>query len=512
MVKHVKTVRGSMGATASEGRTTGLWQRLLWGDVRGRSTCYIVIGLFLRLLGVIYLVAFASFGAQVTGLVGSEGILPLTQDLAALQEKHGELAPLLFPGVFWFDASDLALQATCLTGAVAALLLVLNIATRLMLPLLFMLYLSLVYAGQVFMNFQWDFMLLEAGFLAIFLPWGSPVIVWLMHWLLFRVRFQSGVAKLMSGDESWAGFTALDYYFETQPIPHMGAWFAHQLPEWLLRAGTGWTFFLELVVPFMVFLPRRPRFVAAWLTIIMQLMIMATSNHNFFNLLTILLCLLLFDDQAVKAVAGGRWLNRLGEHIPRPGRLANGLALLVAAAIVSTSVTMMWAVWGKRDLPAVMDKPVRWAVQWHLVNNYHVFPVITTQRPELVVEGSDDGIFWQPYVFRFKAGAPERIAPFIMPHQPRLDWQMWFAALSPPHSRTAYWITGFRQRLLEGSPDVLALLSRNPFPDGPPEYIRVRAESYRFTTADERRDSGNWWVIEPLGMYLPPAGLQRVAP
>jgi hypothetical protein len=159
-----------------------------------------------------------------------------------------------------------------------------------------------------------------------------------------------------------------------------------------------------------------------------------------------------------------------------------------------------------------MDKPVRWAVQWHLVNNYHVFPVVTTRRPELVVEGSDDGIFWQPYVFRFKVDDPADIAPFIVPHQPRLDWQMWFAALAPPHARTAFWISDFRQRLLEGSPDVLGLLSRNPFPDGPPEYIRVRAESYRFTTADERRESGNWWVAEPLGIYLPPAGLQHDAP
>lgn len=512
MVQQVKTVRGSMGATAAQSHSSGFWQRLLWGEVRRRSTYYIVIGLFLRLLGLVYLAAFASFATQVTGLVGSEGILPLTQDLALLRDQHAERAPLLFPSVFWLDASDLALQAACLAGMVAAVLLVLNRATRLMLPLLFVLYLSLVYAGQVFMSFQWDFMLLEAGFLAIFLPWGSPVVVWLMHWLLFRVRFQSGVAKLMSGDESWSGFTALTHYFETQPIPHAGAWFAHQLPEWLLRAGTGWTFFVELLVPFMVFLPRRPRFVAAWLTILMQLMIMATSNHNFFNLLTILLCLLLFDDQAVKAVARGRWLNRLGDSIPRPGRFANGVALLLGAVIVSTSATMMWAVWGQRDLPAVMDKPVRWAVQWHLINNYHVFPVITTRRPELVVEGSDDGIFWQAYGFRFKAGDPARMAPFIVPHQPRLDWQMWFAALVTPYTRTSYWINDFRQRLLEGSPDVLALLSDNPFPEQPPEYIRMRVERYRFTTADERRASGNWWVIEPLGMYLPPAGLPPATP
>ena len=180
-----------MGATASADQPAGFWRRMLWGSAGHRSTYYIVIGLFLRLLGLIYLAAFASFGTQVTGLIGSEGILPLTQDLAVLRDQHGDMAELLFPSVFWLDASDLALQAACLAGMVAAVLLVANRATRLMLPLLFVLYLSLVYAGQVFMNFQWDFMLLEAGFLAIFLPWGSPLVVWLLHWLLFRVRFLS---------------------------------------------------------------------------------------------------------------------------------------------------------------------------------------------------------------------------------------------------------------------------------------------------------------------------------
>ncbi|MEN8107304.1 MAG: lipase maturation factor family protein [Pseudomonadota bacterium] len=485
-------------------------QRLLrrWQQRAGSHD--IVIGLFLRLLGLIYLAAFASFGAQVTGLIGSDGILPLVNDLAAIRAEYGDEAWLLYPSVFWFDASDTMLLAVCLAGIAVSLLLVANIRTRLVLPVLFVLYLSLVYAGQVFMSFQWDFMLLEAGFLAIFLPWGSPLIIWLMHWLLFRVRFMSGVAKLMSGDESWAGFTALNYYFETQPLPHAGAWFAHQLPEWLLRAGTGWTFFVELLVPFMLLLPRRPRFVAAWLTIAMQLMIMATSNHNFFNLLTIALCLLLFDDKAIRSVIKGRWLLRAGDAVVFPGRIANGFGMLLATAIVSTSVTMMWAVWTKRDLPDSMELPVRWTVQWHVVNNYHIFPIITTERPELAIEGSNDGVFWQAYGFKYKPGYPTQLPPFVIPHQPRLDWQMWFAALTPPYTRTSYWIHDFRKRLLQGSPDVLALLAHNPFPDGPPRFIRARIENYRFATLEERKATGNWWVIEPLGMYLPPLSLEML--
>jgi hypothetical protein len=260
----------------------------------------------------------------------------------------------------------------------------------------------------------------------------------------------------------------------------------------------------------MILMPRRPRFVAAWLTIAMQVMIMATSNHNFFNLLTIALCLLLFDDRAIQSVFRGRWLQRAGSVVATPGRLANDIGIVLAVVILSTSVTMMWAVWTKRDLPAVMDLPVRWAVQWHIINNYHVFPIITTKRPELVVEGSDDGVDWQAYGFKYKAGEPDRGLPLVIPHQPRLDWQMWFAALATPYTRTSYWIHDFRKRLLEGSPSVLALLERNPFPERPPRFIRVRVENYRFTTPEEHKATGNWWVIEPLGMYLPPVSLDML--
>ena len=486
--------------------------------------------LFLRGLGLIYLAAFVSFGVQVTGLIGSQGILPLQEDLQGLVAEYGRDAHWLFPSVFWLDAGNTALQAVCLAGVVAALLLVGNILTRLMLPLLFVLYLSLVYAGQVFMNFQWDFLLLEAGFLAIFLPYGSPIIIWLFHWLLFRLRFLSGTAKLLSGDESWAGFTALNYYFETQPLPHVGAWLAHQLPEWLLRAGVGGVFLVELIVPFLMFLPRRPRQFAAWATIVMQLLIMLTSNHNFFNLLTILLCLLLFDDQALRRF----WKRgqKRGQTPFSPGndmqvkkeskkgsdpfsrdpfsRVATTTAAILAALIVTSSLSMMWVTFTRQPLPAFNEPVVRALVQWHIVNNYHVFPVITTERPEIIVEGSHDGVDWQAYGFKYKPGDPGRRPGVVMPHQPRLDWQTWFAALSPPFTRTSYFMTGFLQRLLEGSPDVLALLEHNPFPAQPPQYVRARLERYRFASPAEHAATGQWWVRKPLGMYLPPVSLEML--
>lgn len=474
--------------------------RLLWGRERYPSEYASVSWLFLRLLGLIYLTAFVSFGVQALGLIGSHGILPLTDELQSLAAQNGDRAWWLFPNLFWLDDGDAAIQGVCVAGAVAALLLTLNILPRLMLPLLFVLYLSLVYAGQVFMNFQWDFLLLETGFLAIFLPWGSAVIIWLLHWVLFRLRFLSGAYKLLSGDPTWSHFTALKYYFETQPLPHVGAWYAHQLPDSVLRAGVGFVFFVELVVPFLMFLPRNPRLFAAWMTILMQLLILLTSNHNFFNLLTLVLCLTLFDDRALRA------LPLPGLEL-RPGRIATLWAALLAVLIVSSTASMMWSTFTRQPLPAFNETITRLLVQWHVINNYHVFPRITTKRPEIIVEGSNDGKDWRAYGFRYKPGDLSRRPPFVVPHQPRLDWMMWFAAINPPNTRTTYWFPDFMVRLLEGSSQVLALLEHNPFPDRPPRLVRARLENYRFTTPAERAATGNWWVSEPLGIYMPPLSL-----
>lgn len=481
----------------------GRLSRLLRGRERYPAEYRAVSWLFLRLLGLVYLAAFVSFGVQALGLIGSQGILPLGDELQVLRAQHGTQAWWLFPSFFWLAESDAAIQAVCGAGVVAALLLTLNILTRTMLPLLFLLYLSLVQAGQVFMSFQWDFLLLETGFLAIFLPWGSAVVIWLMHWVLFRLRFLSGAYKLLSGDESWAGFTALQHYFETQPLPHAGAWYAHQLPDALLRAGVGFTFFAELVVPFLVFLPRNLRLFAAWVTIVMQLLIMLTSNHNFFNLLTILLCLLLFDDRALRGL-------RLPRLQYRPGWLATLVASVLAVLIVPATLAMMWSTFSRQPLPAFSEPVTRLLVQWHIVNSYHVFPNMTTKRPEVIVEGSDDGHDWRAYDFRYKPGDPSRQPRFIIPHQPRLDWMMWFAAIGHPGTRTTYWFPDFMVRLLEGSPPVLALLADNPFPERPPRLVRARLEDYRFTTPAERAATGDWWVRKPLGIYLPALSLDML--
>lgn len=489
--------------------------RLLWGRERYPAQYVHVSWLFLRLLGLIYLAAFVSVAVQAEGLFGSKGILPLQEHLQWLTGQYPRDAWWMFPSVFWLNASDTAIRAVNLAGVLASVLLVCNILTRLMLPLLFLLYLSVTLAGQVFFNFQWDTLLLEAGFLAIFLPFGSPVILFLLHWVLFRLRFLSGAAKLLSGDAAWHNFSALNYYFETQPLAHTGSWYAHQLPDWLLRIAVGGVFFVELVVPFMMFLPRRPRLFAAWATILMQVLIILTSNHNFFNLLTIVLCVLLFDDLALRR-AGLAPLTGVAARLlafPRPwrvpGRLATLTAGLLAVLVLSTTLVMMWSTLSGRTLPAATEKLVLTLKRWHVVGNYHVFPIMTTRRPEVIVEGSNDGREWRPYEFRYKAGDAMRRPPFVVPHQPRLDWQMWFAALYPPYTPTAYWFPQFLERLLEGSPAVLDLLARNPFPERPPRYVRARLEMYRFATPAERQASGQWWSREPLGIYMP--RLQRTS-
>ncbi len=452
--------------------------------------------LFLKALALIYLAAFVSLAPQVAGLIGPDGILPVHRYLMEAVAEHGAAAPLVVPTLFWLGNSDLVLQATAWSGAALALLLLFGIQERRVLIALFVLYLSLYRGGQIFTNFQWDTLLLEAGLLAIFVQRSPTVLVlWLFHWLLFRLRFMSGWFKLASGDPDWAGFTALDHYFETQPLPHAGAWFAHWLPHWVHQAGVGLTFFSELVVPFFLFLPRPWRLVAVAVTLLMQGLILATSNHNFFNLLTIALCLLVLDD---------RWLRRRPQPKPAPvGRTYRVTLSLLAVLLVSASLLSFWKL-SFGPLPEPLDRFRQSVQNFGVGNAFHVFPVMQTWRQELIVEGSDDGQHWQAYRFRYKPQDPARRPPFIVPHQPRLDWAMWFVPTQ--HPVQLGWFGEFMYALERGSPQVLALLGHNPFSDHPPKYLRVTAWRYRFTTPEERAATGRWWHREYLGVFpmVPP--------
>jgi hypothetical protein len=265
----------------------------LWGRDYGPPRHDLISFLFLRLFGLIYLAAFVSFGVQAQGLVGSHGIEPLAELVAAIGSRFGPERFLLMPMLFWWNASDVAIQAVCWAGAGLSLLLVLNVLPRLSLLLLYVLYLSLLYGGQDFMTYQWDTFLLEGGFIALLLSFARTPGIWLLRWLLFRFLFMSGMVKLLSGDPNWWNLSALSYHFLTQPLPTPLAWYAAHLPPRLLTFLTAGTFFVELFLPFLIFCPRRLRFFAAWGILLLQTCILITGYYTWFNLQTMLLCLLL---------------------------------------------------------------------------------------------------------------------------------------------------------------------------------------------------------------------------
>ncbi len=466
----------------------------------------IVSWMFLRLLALIYLAAFTSLAVQITGLVGDEGILPLHEHFQLAREHYGETAWLWFPSLFWITGtSNMALLACCVLGMLLSLLLLFGRWERGTLILLFLLYLSLFHAGQIFTNFQWDTLLLEAGFLAIFLVGGGNLLlIFLFDWLLFRLRFMSGVFKLVSADPSWSGLTALNHYFETQPLPHIGAWYAHQLPELLLKSGVALTLFSELLVPFLIFFPQRYRYLAAGITIVMQLLIIATSNHNFINLLTITLCLFLLHDDLLKRLLPSSLLQRIQSTRESPGRLRSVLTVIALLLILPASLIGFSSRIISHPIPETVQGYSRFVQRFGIGHIFHVFPTMQTQRQELVIQGSNDGKSWQAYDFKYKPGELSRPPEIIIPHQPRLDWMVWFVPTQQPLHML--WFGRLLERLHQGSEEVSSLLAHNPFPDAPPRYLRVDSFAYHFTTSEEREQSGNWWRREYLGLFprVPP--------
>jgi predicted DCC family thiol-disulfide oxidoreductase YuxK len=520
--------------------------RLLWGkDVRP-PTYFWTRRWFLRALGLIYLIAFVSLWVQVDGLVGSNGISPVNQFLTAARQQLGTNAYLFLPTLCWFDSSNGFLHFLCGGGVVFSLLLILGLAPALSLVVLFVFYLSLTIAGQVFLNFQWDVLLLETGFLSIFLaPWRlqprelllwrrpsafapperdkaspqtfSPVSkagLFLLKFLLFKLMLMSGVVKLTSGDDSWgwvnhsfhwSALTALDYHYWTQPLPTVFAWWADKSPEWFKHFSVAFCLAVEIIAPFFIWAPRRPRLIAAGLMIFLQIVIALTGNYCFFNLLTIALCLLLIDDSVVASLSRGA----LQRGIPEPATQHRGYNMLsVCAAIAVIVITMPINAWLIFSAFKPQSRPPGWVASlyeqmeaFRIVNGYGLFRVMTKDRCEIVIEGSTDGFEWAPYEFKWKPGDVKRAPGWCAPHQPRLDWQMWFAALESPVQNP--WLVGLIVRLLEGSRDVTGLLEHNPFPDKPPQYIRAMFYRYRFTSREERRETGAWWKRQELREYLP---------
>jgi Lipase maturation factor len=443
-----------------------------------------VIRTLLRALSLIYLIAFVDFGVQAPGLIGARGILPFSDYLRAAQASFGAAAYWEAPSVLWLSWLDGALTAVWILGALCAAVALFGYFQRFALAGCLVLWLSLCSVGQDFLSFQWDVLLLEAGFLAIFAD-NSAVRIWLFRWLIFRLMFFSGAGKLLSGDPSWRGLTALGYHYETQPLPTPVAWYMHQLPMAFQKASTLFVLAAEVAVPFLFFAPRRFRQVGAWITIVLQFLILITGNYTFFNVLTIVLALFLFVEP---------------QRVPRsiPHRVVSAA---LAAFIGITSSLMIFELFNVGLPPggaAILHKiaPLR------IVNTYGLFTVMTVMRPEIQIEGSTDGANWLAYEFRYKPGDVLRPPPVIAPRQPRLDWQMWFAALGTYQENR--WFSNFMLRLLKGEPVVLKLLQYNPFPAAPPQYIRARIFLYHFTHFGERP----WWTRQEEGLYFPAVSLK----
>jgi predicted DCC family thiol-disulfide oxidoreductase YuxK len=481
-----------------------LW---LWGHGYAPPQFTFVSWLFLRILGLVYLSAFASFGVQAMGLIGSHGILPLSDFIQAVENHFGVERYWLAPMVFWWGSSDAAIQAVCWGGAALSVLLILNVLPRINLILLYLLYLSLLYAGQNFMTFQWDTLLLEAGFLGLILSLSTKTGIWLIRWLIFRFMLLSGSVKLLSGDPTWANLTALTYHFQTQPLPTPLAWYAHHIPAGGLVFATAMTFVVELGLPWLIFFPRRLRFLAGFGFLLLEVLIFLTGNYNFFNILTMLICLPLFDDAALYTIMPRRLMPWLQGHIKSvvPHKIFSVIAGVLAALIIFVSCGQLYATYNRSRLPA----PVAWVSAGidplHIVNTYGLFAVMTTSRPEIIIEGSDEGIHWKEYGFKYKPDDIHRALSWNIPHQPRLDWQLWFAALGTAQENP--WMARLLEQILRNSQPVIDLLGHNPFPEKPPVYIRALIYDYTYASADEKK-RGIWWDRKLLGVYFPEARLK----
>lgn len=493
------------------------WTWFFWGAHLEPPQYVGIRNIFLKLLGAIYFIAFVSFWSQMEGLIGENGILPAKKFLESIGNQGGFQKYWLVPTLGWLNSSDAFLHFLCGGGVFFSILVMLGFVQAPALFLLWVFYLSITTLGQDFLEFQWDILLLETGFLSIFFapltafprqgqtsP-PSKMVLGLMRWLLFRLFFSSGVVKLTSGDPTWRNLTALNFHYETQPLPTWVGWYAHQLPSWFQKFSVAVMFGIELGIPFLIFFPRRLRLFACKVLMSLQLLIAATGNYCFFNLLTILLCLLLLDD----TVFPERWREKW--KIPKTQTLRcwpRGVIALLMVVILFISSIHLMSLFDRGIRRSSLIYPIyRFIQPFRTINSYGLFAVMTTQRPEIIVEGSNDGERWFAYEFRFKPGDLKRKPAFVAPHQPRLDWQMWFAALGD--FRMNPWFVNFMVRLLKGSPEVLTLLEKNPFPESPPKYVRAVLYEYRFTNFTVRKALGTWWQREIKGPYAPILSLKN---
>jgi lipase maturation factor 1 len=532
--------------------------RWLFAAESGPRTRCVPRWFFLRALGAIYFSAFLALIFQIEGLNGPDGILPARDFLHAVAENAGSLRFWYAPSLFWISSGSAFMLAVVWIGLIASVAVVLNAWPRLSLFVCFVCFLSFVSTAGDFSGYQSDGMLLEAGFLALFCaPRGlwpgfgvdSPpprAALFLLQWEWFRIYFESGMVKLLSGDPEWRHLTAMDEYYQNGPLPTWIGWYVQHLPHWFQVATAGGTLVMELGIVWMLFLPRRLRLICFFIVTPWEIGVILTANYAFLNYLVLVLGFLLLDDRSVRWLVPARFRQSLDaaaqpepqppaetplsilaapREAAEPGEAASSIALrsgeqpppaargfrahLAALRLALVAVLLAWIAYDTtaemirmpwQDVP-LFTAPVAGLEPLRIANQYGLFAVMTRGRYEIEFQGSNDGQAWTPYPFCHKPQNVDRSPGIYAPYQPRFDWNLWFASLTDWQQANIVPLT--EERLLDGDRAVLSLFCGNPFPSAPPRYVKAVLWQYWFTSMADKNLTGAWWRRELLGLYAP---------
>ncbi len=478
---------------------------------RKKSEYWITRFVLLRLLGFVYFFAFLSLAIQVVPLIGENGLLPAKNFLGTFHFNNKFDAFINLPTISWINSSDNFLIFLAWAGVLLSLVVLAGFANAPLMFLLWLIYMSFVHIGQLWYGYGWEIQLLETGFLAIFLcplidmrpfPKSAPpkLVIWLFRWLTFRIYLGAGLIKIR-GDSCWRNLTCLYYHYETQPIPSPLSPFFHFMPKWFHKIGVIWNHFIELIAPFFVFYPKIARYTAGTLLISFQVILILSGNLSFLNWITIVPAIACFDDNFFRKILPS-WVVRKAEyaadnrHVYKQQQIVAWILVLVVAWL---SIPVIQNLLSSHQY---MNTSFN---QWELVNTYGAFGAVGKERHELILEGTEDEVItpkteWKEYEFKAKPGNPHRKLPFIAPYQPRIDWQIWFAAMERPEYNP--WLIHLIWKLLHNDKNAISLLANNPFPDKPPKYIKV--EFYRYSFAPIGNKDGLVWNRTYIGQWLPP--------
>jgi lipase maturation factor 1 len=528
---HREQPRGSFGAAVG-------W---LFDPQAGSRNRFVPRWIFLRALGLIYFSAFFPLLFQIEGLNGPQGLLPAQGYLVAVRGQFGILRYWFAPTLYWLSSGSHAMLAVIWIGLIASIAVFLNLWPRLSLFICLICFMSFVAAAQDFSSYQSDSMLLEAGFIALFFAprglrpgWGvdrstARLSLILLQWEWFRIYFESGLVKLLSGDPEWRHFTAMDEYYQNGPLPTWIGWYVQHLPHWFQAASVAATLAMELAVVWMLLLPRRWRFACFCIVTPWEIGVILTANYTFLNYLVLILGFLLLDDRSVRWLVPVRFQGLLpklpspadaeaasspsanagDEKESRPSRPGGFRRVARVAGVCASGFLLSWIgyattaellrlIWSDAPLPTA---PIAALEPLRIANQYGLFAVMTRGRYEIEFQGSNDGQNWTPYPFRFKPQALNQPPGLYAPYQPRFEWNLWFASLGDWQQYN--FVPLAEERLLENDPAVISLFRSNPFVQAPPRFVRAMLWQYWFTSMDEKRRTGNWWRRELVGLYAP---------